>query len=93
MPSISHFIFTILVWRLQTEVGEVWVWSSKTVQLLWKTTRQYMPRAVKMFTFFGQRIPLQGDYPTGRVTNADGAFVHKDVHCSRVYLSKKLGIT
>ena len=57
------------------------------MQLFWKTTQQQVPTALKMFTFFSQRIPLQGDYPTERVTNAGGAFVHKDVHCSRVYVS------
>lgn len=46
-----------------------------------------------MFIFFGQKISLQGDNPMKRVSNADGGFVHQDVHCSMVYFSKKLRIT
>lgn len=61
--------------------------------LFWKTIWQSVPRVLKMFTFFGQRITLDGDYPMERDTNANGAFVPKGVHCKGVHISEKLGIT
>lgn len=65
------------------------MWSSKTVQLFWKTSWQYMQKALQIFTFFGQRTPFQRDYPMERVTDANG--IHKGGRCSTVYNQSESG--
>lgn len=62
IPSISHFILTILMWRLETGQGQQ-VQSRETVQLFWKAIWQHGSRAHKMFIFFGQGVVLQVTVP------------------------------